>query len=190
MKHFPIIFAFILLSITDSFGQISGCWQGLMIKQGEGIDKAKIVYFDFTTEGTFIGKSREEVIAKEAYAIRKLTGTIEGNNITCKQGQIAEKKDISGNRWCSVEFKMSYIDSTGYLSGTFKSMECKGNSGKVICYRSSEKLQIGATKSAYQAWTVFYKDDLKNNRKAPEIRARDRKNFVFQPIFFDFDQTE
>ncbi len=189
MKYFSTIFIF-FASAALCNAQISGTWQGLMIKEGESIDKAKIIYFDFTKEETFIGKSREEVIAKEAYALRKLTGTIEGNNVSCKQGQIAEKKDISGNRWCSVEFKMSYIDSSGYLTGTYKSMECKGNSGKIICYRSTEKLQTGATKLAYQAWTVFYKDDLKNNRKAPEIRLKDRKNFAFQPIFFDFDQTE
>jgi len=189
MKYFATILLFTLLTFNCT-AQISGCWQGLMIKEGESIDKGKIIYFDFTADGTFIGRSREEVVTKEAYALRKLTGTIEGNSVTCKQGQIAEKKDISGNRWCSVEFKMNYVDSSGYLTGTFKSMECKGNSGKVICYRSTEKMQTGATKLAYQAWTVFYKDDLKNNRKAPEIRAKDRKNFVFQPIYFDFDKTE
>lgn len=189
MKTFLLLSILFLCSNTICFGQISGTWQGLMMKEGESIEKAKIIYFDFTANGEFIGRSREELITKDGYAVRKLSGTITGNSLSCKQGIISEKKEISGNRWCAVEFNLNYADSTGYLTGTFKSKECKGNSGKIVCYRSTEKFIEGPTKLAYQAWTVFFKDDLKNNRKAPEIRAKDRRNFVFQPIFFDFDET-
>ncbi len=185
-----ILFSFFILLINPANSQVSGNWQGLAMKTGESIDQARIIYIDFAADGNFIAKTREEIIGKEGYSIKKCSGEIKGNKVTLKQAQSAEKKDISGFRWCNLEFNLEYIDSTGYLIGTFSSSECRGNIGKIICYRSTSKIESGAVKLAYQSWTKFFKDDVKQNRKAPEIRALERKNFVFQAIFFDFDQTE
>jgi outer membrane protein OmpA-like peptidoglycan-associated protein len=41
-----------------------------------------------------------------------------------------------------------------------------------------------------QLWRTQLIDDIKNNRKAPEIRTKERANFLFQPIFFDVDKAE
>lgn len=188
MRHL-LLTSFFCLPILLSFGQISGAWQGLLMKDGESIDQAKIIYLEFGTDGNFVAKSREELITKEAYSVKKLTGEVKGNTAKLKQSQSMEKKDASGNRWCNLEFTLEYVDSTGYLTGSFISMECRGTVGKVLCYRSDQKVETGATKPAYQAWTVFFKDDVKNHRKSPEVRARERKDFVFQPIYFDFDGT-
>jgi outer membrane protein OmpA-like peptidoglycan-associated protein len=188
MKHtFIVLF---LLTSFSGFTQITGNWQGFLMKNGETVDQAHIIYFEFKSDGKFVAKTREEIINKEGYSIKSLTGEITGNKATLKQTQSVEKKDISGNRWCNLDFTLEYTDSTGYLTGTFISTECRGNIGKIICYRSASPIENGATKTAYQAWSKFFKDDVKHNRKAPEIRALERKNFVFQAIYFDFDKTE
>lgn len=186
-----LIFLLVFSVFTSClYSQVSGNWQGFIMKTGESIDKARIVYLDFASDGKFIAKTREEIIGQEGYSIKKCSGEINGNKVTLKQVQSVEKKDISGFRWCNLDFTLEYIDSTGYLTGTFTSSECRGNIGKIICYRTTSKIETGATKSAYQAWSKFFKDDLAHNRKAPEIRALERKNFVFEAIYFDFDKTE
>lgn len=184
-----LVFLF-LLSSFSCFTQITGNWQGLLIKNGETVDQAQIIYFEFKSDGKFVAKTRQEIINKEGYSIKSLTGEIAGNKATLQQTQSVEKKDITGNRWCNLDFKLEYTDSTGYLTGTFISTECRGNIGKIICYRSASPIENGATKTAYQAWSKFFKDDVNHNRKAPEIRALERKNFIFQAIYFDFDKTE
>jgi len=188
MKY-ALLVSFFFISLS-SFGQLKGTWQGLLIKKGESYDKASIIYFEFAENGKVKGRTREEVPGKEGYAIRKLEGEISGAKAQLKQTQIESRKDISGVRWCALEFTVEYIDSTGYLTGTFMSNECRGNMGKIICYRRSEGLPKDATSKELQSWRPILAEDLKHNRKAPEVRELERKNFVFKPIYFDFDKTE
>src|SRR5690606_33669474 len=41
-----------------------------------------------------------------------------------------------------------------------------------------------------QSWRSIFLDDVKNGRKSKEIRDKERSEFVFQPIYFDYDQAE
>lgn len=187
MRIIGIVFIFTLAFQTCA--QLSGNWQGLLIRDGQSIDQASIIYLEFTGESDFVCKSREEVNGKEAFAVKKLKGKINGKHAEIKQFVVEKKKDASGVRWCNLEFVLDLIDSTGYLQGKFSSLECRGISGKIICYKSKEKINTNPTIVALQSWRPIFVDDIKKGRKSPEIRDLERKNFQFKPIYFDYDQT-
>ena len=183
MKVFPI-FLFILFSQLIQ-AQVTGVWKGLLIRDGQKPEQGEIVYFDLDAM-----KSREELPGKDAFIVKRLSGTWKNGELDCKQTISEKKKDIFGNRWCTLNFKLKYMDSTGYLSGTFSSLECKGNTGKVLCFKTDEKLTTDPVDIALQSWRPIFIDDIKNNRKSREKRDEERSNFKFQPIYFDFDKSD
>lgn len=195
MKNpFVLLLSFIicLLSITQnaSWSQVDGKWQGLLIKTGETPDKGQIIYLEINTKNEIIARTREEIMGKDAFAVKKCKGSFQKGKLTMKQTVVEKKKDASGVRWCNLDFELIYIDSTGYLTGSFKSSDCRGMQGKIICYTSTIELTTNPTIKEIQSWRSIFVDDLKHNRKAPIIRNEERKNFQFQPIYFDYDKTE
>ena len=65
MRSVLFFCALMTLLPLEAQTQLKGNWQGLMIRDGQSLDQATIVYFDFTDNGDFIGKSREEVTGKD-----------------------------------------------------------------------------------------------------------------------------
>lgn len=188
MKYLLLII-FASLSIL-SFSQLNGVWKGLLIKNGQKIEQAQIIWFEFKKEGELIGFSREEIIGKEQYNVRKIKGTINNNHFDGSQFTVVSKKDGTGVKWCDLIFSGDFIDSTGYIQGTFSSKVCKGNIGKFVCYKVNEKLPMDLQKIALQSWRPIFVDDIKNGRKSREIRMAERANFKFTPIYFDYDKAE
>lgn len=183
MKVF--IFVTFLFLIRLSFAQVTGVWKGILVKDGQKIDQAQIIYFDLDAM-----KSREELPGKDGFIVRRLKGDWKNKELLCKQGVSEKKKDVFGSRWCTLDFKLTYNDSLGYLMGTFSSLECKGNTGKIYCFKTDEKLKNDPVDIALQSWRPIFIDDIKNNRKSKEKREEDRLNFKFHPIYFDFDKAE
>jgi len=180
-----LLFSQVLLS------QTAGNWKGLLYFEGQNITASALIYFDIPSEFQVQdGRTREELPGSPAFVVKK-TSCVQQNGTTVVTQQIMEKKkDVAGNRWCNAIFTLSYSDSSGYLTGSFFSSECNGKKGKVICIRSGDKMDKLPTVPEKQLWRTQLIDDIKNNRKAPEIRAKERANFVFQPIFFDVDKAE
>lgn len=184
MKYQLAIFSLFVTFFLSA--QIEGVWKGLLIKDGQKPDQASIIYFDFGKEAI----TREEMTAKEGYVVRQLKVESKGNAIKAKQSTILKKKDVYGNRWCILDFELAFVDSTGYLQGKFYSMECKGVSGKVVCFKVNETVSREKTILELQSWRPIFAEDLKNGRKSKEVRDAERKNFHFEPIYFDYDKAE
>uniref|UniRef100_UPI002609569A OmpA family protein n=1 Tax=Fluviicola sp. TaxID=1917219 RepID=UPI002609569A len=155
-------------------------------KDGQKPDQGSIIYFDFGKEPV----TREEMTAKEGYVVRQLKVESKGNGVKAKQSTILKKKDVYGNRWCTLDFDLTLVDSTGYLQGKFYSLECRGVSGKVVCFKVSETVSREKTMIELQSWRPIFAEDLKNGRKSKEVRDAERKNFHFEPIYFDYDKAE
>ncbi len=184
MKYQLAIFSLFVTFFLSA--QIEGVWKGLLIKDGQKPDQASIIYFDFGKEAI----TREEMTAKEGYVVRQLKVESKGNAIKAKQSTILKKKDVYGNRWCILDFELAFVDSTGYLQGKFYSLECKGVSGKVVCFKVNETVSREKTILELQSWRPIFAEDLKNGRKSKEVRDAERKNFHFEPIYFDYDKAE
>lgn len=187
MKGICVLFCFVYFGC---FAQVTGNWKGLIIQDGQPMDKATIIYFELNPTAEFPGRSREEIPGKDAFAVKKMKGSIAGNHVEMKQFVVEKKKDMSGVRWCNMEMKLDLIDSTGYLQGTFVSAECKGLKGRIICCRAQEAFSVAPTVKELQSWRPIFVDDLKKGRKSIEIRNLERKNFQFMPIYFDVDKAE
>lgn len=182
---FCLLFSQVILS------QTAGNWKGILYFDGQNITASSLIYFEIPSEFQGQeGRTREEISGSPAFVVKKTT-CIQKNGKTLVSHEVIEKKkDVAGNRWCNEVFTLSYSDSTGYLTGTFISSECNGKKGKVICIRSGDKIDKLPTLPETQQWRIQLLDDVKNNRKAPEVRAKERASFVFQPIFFDVDKAE
>jgi outer membrane protein OmpA-like peptidoglycan-associated protein len=178
-----------IFSVFVSFiinAQVTGVWKGVLIRDGQKLDQASIIYFDFGKEPI----TREEMNGKDGYVVRALKVDPKSGSIKAKQSTIIKKKDVYGNRWCTLDFEMAYVDSTGYLQGKFFSLECKGVSGKLVCFRVAETVSREKTSIELQSWRPIFIDDIKNGRKSREIRDSERKNFHFEPIYFDYDKAD
>lgn len=184
MKYQLLIFSiFVSFAIN---AQLTGVWKGVLIRDGQKLEQASIIYFDFGKEKI----TREEITGKEGFVVRSLKTEMKDSQIKAKQSTVIKKKDIYGNRWCTLDFEMAYVDSTGYLEGKFFSLECKGVSGKVVCFKVSETVAREQTSVELQSWRPIFIDDLKNGRKSREVRDSERKNFQFEPIYFDYDKAD
>lgn len=178
-----------IFSIFVSFAinaQLTGVWKGVLIRDGQKLEQASIIYFDFGKEPI----TREEITGKEGFVVRSLKTETKNGLIKAKQSTVIRKKDLYGNRWCALDFEMAYVDSTGYLQGKFFSLECKGVSGKVICFKVAEVVARQQTSIELQSWRPIFIDDIKNGRKSREIRDSERRNFQFEPIYFDYDKAD
>ena len=167
-----------------------GVWQGIMILDGQKIEQGNIIFANFNISNKAIeGKTREEYYSTDFYAVKKIKGEISGNQLNFKQMMIEKKKSSSKTTWCLFEANLTYKDSTGYLEGRFKSTDCRQNSGKIIFYRSKSTFSADDKIMLSQNWIDTYKNDLKLGLNAPEIRIKERSEFVFEPIYFDVDEA-
>ena len=175
---------------TYSQVDFKGTWQGITIKDGQKTEQGNILFLNLTLSGkTVEGKSREEYYSTDFYAVKKIKGEFTDNLLKFKQMMIEKKKSNSKTTWCLFEANLKYNDSTGYLEGRYKSTDCRQNSGKIILYRSTAEFSNDDKTILNQSWIDVFKNDLKIGLNAPEIRMKERSEFVFEPIYFDVDQA-
>lgn len=182
-----IFLLLLTLSTSISFAQVDGKWKGIMIRDGQKIDQATAIYFDLSNKPT----CREELPTNDAFAVKQLKPvTSNGTSKTYTQGTTLKKKDVFGHKFCILDFTLKYNDSTGYLEGSFISKECRGNTGKIYCYKTNEEISLIPAGKTEQIWIKSLIEDIKNNRKSLEKRQEELKNFVFEPIYFDYDKAD
>ena len=180
------LFSGLILSQVD----LSGNWQGIIQLDGQTIEKSTLLYANFNQKGIALdGKMRDEIVGKDFYAVKRLKGTVLKNEITFNQTIIEKQKQNAQTNWCLISGTLSYNDSTGYLIGTFKSTDCKRYTGKIILYKSTAEFSATTQSPLSHAWHKLFINDYKKGFNAPEIRAIERKNFEFIPIYFESDQA-
>ncbi len=191
MKNLITIISIIFSSHLISQTNLKGNWQGVLLRDGQKNAESEIFYLSIELNGNSIsGKSREEFYKSTNYIIQKTKGSVDQNQLKIAQ-YIVEKKKISSKiTVCSIDLNLHYVDSTGYLEGTFISNSCRGNTGKIILYRSTVAFSEGEQVLIDHSWRDRFLIDLSKGRKAPEIQELERKNFQFQPIYFDHDKAE
>ena len=59
----------------------------------------------------------------------------------------------------------------------------------MIFYRSTAKFSANESAVLTQNWIETFKNDLKLGLNAPEIRIKERSEFVFEPIYFDVEEA-
>jgi len=170
---------------------IDGTWQGVLIFAGQKMDKGTLLYIDFSVSGSRLsGKMREEVYNTEDFAVKQFNGDLKNGVATLRQTVVEQKSKKGGIKWCLLQMTLRYDSISGYMEGSFNSSECKRAIGKVILYKMDAPApsEIGAATS--QLWFANFTKDYAEGLNAPLIRDLERANFVFEPIYFDFDKFE
>lgn len=178
------------------FGQsYTGLWKGSYYANGTSPEKGKIIYLEIKEEqsGAVQGRIRNEAYNTEDYALKQIKGqSKEGKTeiLVLNEAVVAKKAAGSKTNWCRLQMVLEYNAQTGYLEGTYSSNECRNYIGKVILYRYSGEFPEEAANPESHHWFDLLAKDLKKGLNAPEIRKKERDNFVFQPIYFDYDKSE
>lgn len=189
--RFFLFFLITLVTFASYTQDLSGVWRGAMIQNGLQIEKGLPFWMDISISGnTITGFSRDELYATETFAVKKLEGKQNGNTLSFKQMVITKKTTPNKTSWCRVESDLTYNPKTGYLEGTYKSTDCRNSAGKFILYRVKSTMSQDEQMSESHHWFDLFVKDLAKGLNAPEIRDFERKNFVFEPIYFDYDKAE
>ena len=179
-----------------SFGfaqtNFNGVWQGILQKDGSKLTESTILFTELTVvDKNLTGKTRDELPKSEYYIIHRIKGQVI-DSITIKFKQyIAETKKLNTRTiWIPIECTLKYDSTTGYLSGNFYQTAGRKSGGKIILYRSNALFSENDMIMLHQSWREVFIDDINKKRNAPEIREKERRNFVFEPIYFDYDKDE
>lgn len=193
MRYLFFFSFFYFLSTFNGLSQadFNGVWQGIMVKDGYQNEQGSILYANFNVDGkTVEGKMRDEIYNTDNFAVKKIKGSTSGNEINIQQFVVEKKKNSARTTWCNIDAKLIYNDSTGYLEGRYSSSDCKRNTGKIILFKSSVTFSATEESPLSHSWFNTFNKDYKKGYNAPLIRENERKNFVFQAIYFDYDKAE
>jgi outer membrane protein OmpA-like peptidoglycan-associated protein len=191
MKY--IAFLILLNCTIFSLSQpvLKGEWKGVLKSSHQELDKADVIFLTFSGKLDKIeGMSRIEILNTEDYAIKTLNGSFKDNTFTLSEEYLKSSTHSRETPKCKLIYEMTYVDSTGYLKGTFRSSDCRNKIGEIILFRSNEEFNIEEKFTASHYWIQRFIRDYKKGYPAPEIREEERANFEFQPIYFDHDKSE
>ena len=185
------IILFILMTFTGHTTSVQGTWQGVIIPAGQPFLKGTPLYIQIIDQGSSLsGKMREEKMGSSDFAVKQFTGTRNSEEILLKQTVVERKSKSVGIKWCLLTMDLRYDSITGYLKGKFTSTDCKRFMGEIILYRADFEFAPDVENSLGQLWFTRFAEDWKQGFNSPEIRKKERDNFVFEPIYFDFDKYE
>lgn len=191
MRLFFFILVFVFsTSVLEAQSQFDGLWQGILVKNGTQKSQANLFFLEIKTEnGSISGRTREEIYKTEFFAIGKQYGNVNANEITFKHVLYTKKEGNSRLSWCKLQGTLLYNEKTGYLEGKYISSDCRANAGEIILYRTKATFSESTPIASHASRDALLKD-LELGLPAAEIREENRKNFVFQPIYFDYDKAE
>ncbi|MBK6952837.1 MAG: OmpA family protein [Crocinitomicaceae bacterium] len=176
-------------------GQINfldGTWQGIITTGAETYKQGTAIWFDFKIDkitGDMKGESRLETPFTNYFAYKNIKGKAEDRNlIHFEDVIIGLQENDPGKYWCTNRGTLSYNDSTGYLTGSWTSEDCKRANGKIILYRSKYHLSKKDTASLYHSWFNNFAGDLERGWNAYYVRDSEMRNFQFVPVYFDHDK--
>jgi outer membrane protein OmpA-like peptidoglycan-associated protein len=188
------MFLLLLLGLVSlsAFAQVKmdGIWQGLIVRDGAKWSESSVLFLEINTvDKNLTGRTREEVTKSDCYMIQKIKGTITDSvSIKFKQYITETKTTTPKITWIPFEAKLSFDTLTGYLSGSYTQLAGRKTTGKITMYRSTAEFSNSEMIMLHQSWRDVFIHDLNQKRKAPAIREWERKNFLFEPIYFDYDR--
>jgi OOP family OmpA-OmpF porin len=187
---------FLFLAFLPCFvmsGQVNlvGTWKGYILKDGLALDKAQPVQLELEINKNIVtGYHRQEIYESTHFAVKKIRGQLKGNKVSFSEISIEKTSKDSKHKWCTGNFELSYNDTTGYLSGNYIGVSCKGDNGSVVLYRSKDPFNQEELDAVSHHWMKIMTQEVKQGLKAPEIREKEMRSFVFKPVYFEYDKDD
>lgn len=186
-----IFIAIITFVSFNLLSQYQGTWKGVFIPAGLSASQGTLVYLDIDdSDGSYTGKIRNEGYESDLYAVKLFEGKATNDGLAFEERVLLSQKKSSRNKWCRYKGTMKYDSISGYLEGTYTSSDCRRVSGKIKLFRSEFDFPEETNITVSQVWFDRFLYDLREGLEAPEIRKMQRDNFVFEPIYFDYDKAE
>lgn len=155
------------------------------------MNSGSLLYVDFTIEdGIMKGYMREETYNTAYFGLKQVTGKLVDNKLTFEQKVVENDHAAFNSKYCLLKGELSYNPETGYMTGNYTSTDCRNNAGKIILFKEDFELSKVQLSHATHSWFKGFIKDYEEGLSAPLIRKQERENFVFEPIFFDFDKAE
>lgn len=190
-KIISLYTALFLSNLLIAQHDLNGIWKGYILKDGLSIDKAQPIYLDLQISGTTVnGNHRQEILETTHFAIKKIRGQFKNDVISFSEISIEQTSKDSKNKWCTGNFELKYNDTTGYLSGKYTGVSCKGDNGTVVLYRSQDPFNTEQLEAVSHHWVRELTKNVKNGIAAPEIREKEMKAFKFKPVYFEYDKDD
>lgn len=182
------IFLVSLLSATTCFGQVkySGTWKGFQISDKDTNLYNKVYYLDFIViNGLLDGKMKiEKSQDKDEVELIQIKGQKKYIDVEIKEIKLIQ----SSSKIKSTELnklKFTYNLERGYLEGYSDDSTSKG---KIVLFKSDYKFNSKVKKSKSRSWIKSILQDYNNGLSSPEKRMEELKNFIFKPIYFEYDK--
>ena len=190
MRFSILVFFFTTVTFVGfSQNQLMGTWQGILQQAGQPMEKSTLIYLSITNEGVFESYTREEIYDTDAYAVKKIKGKTDKNSVVFDQIVVQKSKQSGNIKWCRFKAELNYNENTGYLEGEYVSTDCKRVMGTIKLYSIDMKISTDDQRTISQLWFSQFQKDLKAGLNAPLIRKKERDNFVFEPVYFDYDES-
>lgn len=191
MKYITLVIFFNCVFLTFSQHSFDGEWKGIMKFSYQSLKESDVIFLTLSGEESNVeGKSRIEILNSEDFAVKTLKGETEGDKMELSEEYLKSSTHSRNAPKCKIVYDLTYDDSTGYLKGTFNSSDCRNKMGEVILFRTDEAFNDEEEFKSTHYWQQRFVRDFMKGYPAPEIRERARKNFKFEPIYFDHDKSE
>lgn len=191
MKYFKFIIFFFVSVNTFSQFNFEGEWKGILKYSHQSLEKADVIYLSLKgSNDNITGKSRLEVLNDEDFAVKTIEGKFDKDILILSEDYLTSSTHTRNTPKCKLMFELKYDDSTGYIKGDFRSSDCRNKIGKVILFRTDEEFNDEEKFTSTHYWKQQFVRDYEKGFPAPEIREKERENFVFEPIYFDHDKSE
>lgn len=176
--------------VTGQTNNLSGLWQGMLIHAYQDEASADVIYLEFSDIENIKGFTRIELLNKEVYSVKSFEGLLKDNEIVLEEIFVNRSTRSTDAPTCKRKYSLRYNEKDGYLSGTFKSLDCRNKIGEVIFYKADGTINTEAETTKSHYWKYQLAQNYKLGLPAPKILEKERENFKFSPIFFDHDKAE
>lgn len=175
---FILMFA---ISVPGWTQKMTGFWQGMLFTP---TDETLLipVYLDiYVTNGTIDGKIRIE--NKEGASVYQVVGKYENNDIQLITTK-AMWSYLPEFSLAPMVYTLKFNAQNGYLEGLTDRQDFR-----FIAYQSKGEISLSKISYLPKDWLRRFQQELKDGISAPQIRKQELLNFVFQPIYFNYDQA-
>lgn len=171
--------------IVFSQNNLTGIYQGFIKKAGS--KTADILYISFD-EGAYF--TRIELKDEDIYAVKRFKVNASKSGVEIEETTSKSSSNTRNTPRCKLKFELSNNEETGYLSGSYKSIDCRNDIGEVVLYPSNLTFSNSEEPMATKTWFNQFLRDYDNGYPAPHIRKKQMEGFEFKPIYFDHDKSE
>lgn len=189
MKKIVLLFCLFLIAGLAYSQDLKGNWSGLLIPKSGGIDQAKVIYLNFESDDDLKGLTRVEILDKTDFSAKSFVGKNENGKINFQEDFSRRSSNTRNTPECKLKYSLSYDESTAYMKGSYESVDCRGEVGEVVLFRSEYKVTTEKMPEQLHVWVHRFIRNYKRGYPAPEILYEEQKNFKFKAIYFDHDDT-